>query len=72
MATQMCKRIEQEGAIAVEDWKNVLKAGSSLAPMELAALGGIDISTDAALLDTIEVIGGYIDEMIKLTEELKA
>ena len=71
VATQMCKRIEQEGAIAVEDWKNVLKAGSGLAPMELAALGGIDISTDAALLDTIEVIG-YIDEMIKLTEELKA
>lgn len=70
VATQMCKRIEREGDVAVEDWKKVLTAGSSLAPLELAALGGVDISTDAALLDTIETIGAYIDEMILLTEAL--
>lgn len=70
VATQMCKRIEAEGDQAVEDWKKVLTTGSTLAPMELAALGGVDISTDEALLDTIETIGAYIDEMIALTEEL--
>lgn len=70
VATQMCKRIEREGDVAVEDWKKVLTAGSSLAPLELAALGGVDISTDDALLDTIETIGAYIDEMISLTEAL--
>ena len=32
---------------------------------------GVDISTDAALMDTIEIIGGYIDEIEKLTEELE-
>lgn len=71
IATQMCKRIENEGASAVEDWKKVLRAGTTLTPMELAKLGGVDISTDAALMDTIEIIGGYIDEIEKLTEELE-
>lgn len=70
VATQMCKRIENEGEGAIEDWKKVLEAGSTLAPVELAALGGIDITTDAPLLDTIETIGSMIDEICELTEEL--
>ena len=37
---------------------------------ELAQMAGVDISTDAPLLDTIETIGGYIDEICRLTEEL--
>lgn len=72
IATQMCKRIENEGESAIEDWKNVLRVGSTLSPVELAALGGIDITTDGPLLDTIETIGAYIDEICKLTEELEA
>ena len=72
IATEMCKRIENEGEGAIEDWKNVLRAGSTLSPVELAALGGIDITTDGPLLDTIETIGAYIDEICKLTEELEA
>ena len=70
IATQMCKRIENEGTEAIEDWKKVLEAGSTLAPVELAALAGIDITTDAPLLDTIETIGGMIDEICELTEQL--
>ena len=31
---------------------------------------GVDISTDAPLLDTIETIGSIIDEICELTEEL--
>ena len=70
VATQMCKRIENEGETAVEDWKKVLAAGSTGTPVELAALGGIDITTDAPLLDTIATIGGIIDEICELTDEL--
>lgn len=70
IATQMCKRIENEGAGAIEDWKKALAAGSTLSPVELAALAGIDITTDAPLLDTIETIGGMIDEICELTEQL--
>ncbi len=70
VATQMCKRIEKEGDGAIGDWKKVLAAGGTLAPVELAALAGIDITTDAPLLDTIETIGAMIDEICELTEEL--
>ncbi len=70
IATEACARIEREGAPAVADWKEALKAGSTLTPMEFARKAGVDISTDAALLHTVETIGSYIDEIIRLTDEL--
>lgn len=72
IATQVCKRIEAEGQPAVEDWKRVLAAGSTLDPIGLAALAKVDITTDAPLLDTIDHIGSLIDELWALTEELEA
>ncbi len=71
VATQAALRIEREGAPAVEDWKKVLKAGSTLDPAGLAKLAGIDISTDKPLLDTIDYIGSVIDEIERLTEEIE-
>lgn len=71
IATQVCKRIEKEGQPAVDDWKKVLAAGSTKTPVELAAMAGIDISTDEPLLDTIETIGAMIDEICLLTDELE-
>lgn len=70
VATQVCKRIEKEGAPAVEDWKKMLAAGSTLDPVGLAKLAGIDITTDAPLLDTIDYIGEMIAEIERLTEEI--
>ena len=72
VATQVCKRIETEGQSAVDDWKRALAAGGTKTPLELAKMAGVDISTDAPLLDTIETVGGYIDEICRLTEELIA
>ncbi len=71
VATGVARRIEREGERAVEDWKRVLSAGSTLDPAGLAALAGVDITTDRALLDTIDTIGGIIDEICALTEELE-
>ncbi len=71
VATQVCRRIEEEGAPAVEDWKKVLAAGATMDPVELAGMAGIDITTDAPLLNTIEYIGGIIDEIGKLTTEME-
>ena len=70
VATQVCDRIEREGQPAVDDWKRVLAAGSTKTPAELAQMAGVDITTDAPLLNTIEKIGGMIDEICTLTEEL--
>lgn len=72
IATEVSKRIEKEGQPAVDDWKKVLAAGSTLTPVELAKLAKVDITTEAPLLDTIETIGGIIDEICQLTEEIEA
>ena len=71
VATEACDRIEKEGQPAVDDWKKVLAAGSTKTPVELAQMAGVDITTDAPLLHTIEKIGGMIDEICRLTEEIE-
>jgi len=72
IATEVSKRILEEGKPAIEDWRSVLIAGSTKTPVELAKMAGVDITTDKPLLDTIEYIGNIIDEIVKLTEEIEA
>ncbi|WP_352418463.1 oligoendopeptidase F [Proteiniborus sp.] len=71
VATQVSQRILAEGERAVEDWKEVLKAGGTKTPVELAKMVGVDITTDKPLLDTIEFIGSLIDQIIELTDEME-
>lgn len=71
IATEVSKRILKEGQPAVDDWREVLKAGGTKTPLELAKMAGVDISTDKPLLDTIDHIGNMIDEIIRLTEEIE-
>ncbi|WP_160686576.1 oligoendopeptidase F [Clostridium sp. C2-6-12] len=71
IATEVSKRILEEGKPAIEDWRAVLSAGSTKTPVELAKMAGVDITTDKPLLDTIDYIGGIIDEIVKLTEEIE-
>jgi oligoendopeptidase F len=61
-----------EGAPAVKDWLNVLRAGGSQKPADLAMMAGIDITTDKPLRDTVSYIGGLIDEIEELTGEIEA
>lgn len=70
VATQVASELKGRSN-AVDDWKKVLAAGSTLTPVELAALAKVDITTDAPLLDTIETIGDMIDEICRLTDELE-
>lgn len=72
IATEVSKRILVEGKPAIEDWRAVLTAGATKTPVELAKMAGVDITTDKPLLDTIDYIGGIIDEIVKLTEEIEA
>lgn len=70
IATEVSQRILKEGQPAVDDWREVLKAGGTKTPVELAKMAGVDITTEKPLLDTIEHIGNIIDEIIRLTEEI--
>lgn len=71
VATEVSKRILKEGQPAIDDWREVLKAGGTKTPVELAKMAGVDITTEKPLLDTIEHIGGLIEEIIRLTEEIE-
>lgn len=70
IATEVSKRVLTEGQEALDDWKEVLKAGGTKTPVELAKMAGVDITTDQPLLNTIEHIGNIIDQIIELTEEI--
>jgi oligoendopeptidase F len=71
IATEVSKRILKEGKTAIDDWREVLTAGGSKTPVELAKMAGVDITTDKPLLDTIDYIGSIVDEIVKLTEEIE-
>ncbi len=70
VATQAMLRIEKEGEPAVRDWKAFLAAGGTQDPAGLAAIAGVDITTDGPLNATIDYIGSLIDEICRLTEEI--
>ena len=53
-------------------WLEVLKAGGTKTPLELAAMADVDISTDQALRDTVAFIASMIDEIEDLTNQIEA
>ena len=72
ISTQMSQRILKEGEPAVAQWLEVLKAGGTKSPVELAQMAGVDVTTDAPLRETIAYIGSLIDELEALTAEIEA
>ncbi len=70
ISTQVSRRILSEGQTAVDEWIDVLKAGGTKSPAELAQMAGVDITTEEPLRDTISYIGSLIDELIALTDEI--
>ena len=71
ISTQVSKRILSEGESAVADWLEVLQAGGTKTPVELAQMAGVDVTTEQPLRDTIAYIGELVDELVKLTEEIE-
>ncbi|MGP1416002.1 MAG: oligoendopeptidase F [Treponema sp.] len=52
---------------AVDQWKEALKAGGTLTPLEFAKKAGLDLTTDDPFIQTVEHIGSLIDEIIRLS-----
>ncbi|MDD7463167.1 MAG: oligoendopeptidase F [Anaerococcus sp.] len=53
-----------------ENWLEVLKAGSTLGPMDLAKKAGVDMTDTKALSEAIAFIGSIIDQIDDLCEKL--
>ncbi|MCH7321306.1 oligoendopeptidase F [Solibacillus sp. MA9] len=71
ISTQVYRRISSGDESAVADWIEVLKAGGTKTPLELAQLAGVDISTEQPLHDTIAFIGELITQLEELTAEIE-
>lgn len=72
IATQAFLNIKKEGQPAINRWLDFLKAGGSKDPVAMAAVAGIDITSDEPLLNTINYLDQTVDQIIALTEEIKA
>lgn len=70
VSTVGAQRVASEGAPAAHDWIEFLKLGGKVSPKEMAKVAGVDISTEDALRKTVAYIGGMIDEIIALTDQI--
>ncbi len=63
LGTKVSKMIENK-TIKPQEWINVLKAGGTKTPLELAQMVGVDLSSDQALNEVINEISTIIDDII--------
>lgn len=66
-AVAIARSILKEGAPAVERYKKFLSGGSSLPPVELLKIAGVDLTTAQPIQDALEVFGQVIEELEELT-----
>lgn len=57
-------RMIQDKQIAPQAWIEVLKAGGTKTPLDLAKMVGVDLTTDQVLTEVIEEISGIIEDII--------
>lgn len=65
IGTMVSKAIREEGKPAADRWINVLKAGGTKKPLELAKMAGVDMSKPDPLRAAVDYVGSLIDEVVK-------
>jgi len=65
-AIALSGKILKEGEAAVEQYKKFLKGGSSMYPLELLKLAGVDMEQKKPVEDALQVFSEYLDEMERL------
>lgn len=63
IGTQIGQRIANREEAAIESWLEVLRAGGTLNPIELAAKAGVSMKDGEALRTTISFVDGLLDQM---------
>lgn len=67
-AIDLSKQILEKGVPAVEQYKKFLKGGSSMYPLELLKVAGVDMEQKAPVQDALAVFAQYLDEMERLAD----
>ncbi|HHY75322.1 MAG TPA: oligoendopeptidase F [Firmicutes bacterium] len=69
IGTMVAKAIREEGAPAAERWVNVLKAGGTMKPLELAKMAGVDMTKPDPIREAVTYVGKLVDEVVESFEE---
>ncbi|MDY0209786.1 MAG: oligoendopeptidase F [Acholeplasma sp.] len=64
LGTKVSKMLEEK-TIKPQDWIEVLKAGGTKSPMELAKMVNVDLTNDKTLNEVVDEISSIIDDIIK-------
>ncbi|MEZ3503917.1 MAG: oligoendopeptidase F [Lachnospiraceae bacterium] len=70
-AIALAGRILKQGEPAVEQYKKFLKGGSSMYPLELLRMAGVDMERKESVEDALKIFVQYLDEMERLTDHDK-
>jgi oligoendopeptidase F len=65
IGTRVARAIREEGAPAAERWINVLKAGGTKSPLELAQMAGVDMTKPDPIREAVAYVGSLVDEVVK-------
>lgn len=65
IGTAVAKVIREEGKPAVERWLDVLKAGGTRKPLELAKMAGVDMTKPDPIRAAVEYVGSLVDEVVR-------
>ncbi len=65
IGTAVTKAISEEGAPAAERWVEVLKAGGTRKPLELAKMAGIDMTGPILSAKPWRYVGELVDEVVR-------
>ena len=66
IGTSVARNIREGGEPAAERWLEVLKAGGTKSPLQLAAMAGIDMTESEPIRDMVDYVGSLVDELEEL------
>ncbi|MGE5560969.1 MAG: oligoendopeptidase F [Chloroflexota bacterium] len=65
IGTVVSQAIRKEGAPAAARWIEVLKAGGTKKPLELAKMAGVDMTDPETIRGAVRYVGTLVDEVVK-------
>lgn len=65
IGTAVAKAIREEGKPAVDRWLEVLKAGGTKKPLELAKMAGVDMTKPEPIKEAVAYVGSLVDEVVR-------
>ncbi|MDP2859577.1 MAG: M3 family metallopeptidase, partial [Bacillota bacterium] len=65
IGTAVARAIAGEGPGAAARWVEVLKAGGTKKPLDLAKMAGVDMTRPDPIRDAVEYVGSLVDEVVK-------